>query len=310
MSRVPLRQLPLLVACAAFMLPAIVMARGRVPDPAGCPAGTVCDRALGVALIPPSGWHRVPPGHWPAHVLVWFVQPPLGLEYNVRLLIGPDGTTRDRNDARAAAAAAQKLIASYRGHIHPIRYAVRYGGAPGVLIRGLPGCECGPDAFIILAHQGALYSIIAPGTTLAPDQRQALAGLRFIPRAGTFPPANPPAPFATRGPGDYRKTGGDFAHHALTLTPATGLGHGADIYSRWFHAAKGWIIAYDVSCAGARGRLVIRIEDTKGRVLDRVLHRAGVAHTVRQVERIAGLLRLDVRSACATWSVSAAGVDD
>jgi hypothetical protein len=78
----------------------------------------------------------------------------------VRLLVGPGGTTNDSHDARAAAAAAQKLIAGYRGHVHTSHYTVRYGGAPGVLIRGLPG---GPALFaiIILAHQGVLYSIIA-----------------------------------------------------------------------------------------------------------------------------------------------------
>lgn len=302
------RQLPLLAACAVFMLPAFAMAGGSAPS-AGCPAGTVCDRALGVALVPPSGWRQVPPGHWPPHTLVWYVEPSLGLDYNTRLLLGPNRTTHDSNDAHAAEVAANKLVAGYRGHVHMTRYAVRYGSAPGVLIRGLPGGP-GPDAFIILAHQGALYSIIAPGATLAPDQRQALASLRFIPRVGPFPSANPPVPFVTRGPGDYRKTGGDFAKGALTLSPSNGLRHGSFMYSRWFHASKVWSLSYDVACSGPRGRLVVRIEDIQGRVRDLLLHRAGVAHNIRQAEEISGLLRLDMRSDCPRWSVTAAGITD
>jgi len=43
---------------------------------------------------------------------------------------------------------------------------------------------------IILARAGVAYKILAPGTTLAPDQRQALDSLRFIPRVGPFPAAN------------------------------------------------------------------------------------------------------------------------
>lgn len=185
--------LPAILA-AAVRLPASAAAGGPAPSGTnGCPSRAVCDHALGVALTSPPGWRRVPPGHFPPHTLVWYVEPPLGLDYNVRLLLGPDGTTRDRNDVHAAAMAADKLIAGYHGHVHATQYAVRFGSAPGVLIRGLPGC-CGPEAITILAHHGALYSIIAPGKTLGPDQRAALASLRFIPRQGAFPSSSPEAP--------------------------------------------------------------------------------------------------------------------
>jgi hypothetical protein len=184
----------LLFAAVALSTSGVVFARSpasSVSTTRGCPQGAACDYALGVALVPPSGWKLIPPGHYPPHVHVWFAGPSLGLDYNVRLLLGPDGTTRDRNDAHAARAAANRLVNGYRS-IHPTQYPVRYGGAPGILIRGLPGGP-GPDAFITLVHHGALYSIVAAGATLAPDQRKALASLRFIPRVGPFPPANPTA---------------------------------------------------------------------------------------------------------------------
>jgi hypothetical protein len=236
------------------------------------------------------------------------VEPPLGLDYNIRLLIGPDGTTNDSNSTHAAATAADKLIAGYRGHVHPTRYAVRYGSAPGVLIRGLPGSP-GPDGIIILAHEGALYSIIAPGPTLAPDQQQALGSLRFIARTGPFPPANPPAP---RGPTSHRTIpGGVFGRSTLTLTPTNGIHGGAHTYSLWFHprSQRAWFLTYSVPCEGAPGRLVVDIKNRRGRVVDRVLHRRGKALRVSQMEEIAGVFRLDVRSGCPRWSVTASGIE-
>lgn len=304
-----IRGLPLLAVLAvAVGLPGVAAAGGPAPaDANGCPPGTVCDHALGVALTPPSGWQRVPPGHFPPHALAWFAQPPLGLDYNVRLLIGPDGTTRDRNDARAAATAANKLIAGYRGHVHPTRYVIRYGGAPGVLIRGLPGGP-GPEAFIILAHRGALYSIIAPGAVLAPDQQQALTSLQFIPRVGPFPPANPPTP--TRPSVHRTVPGGVFSGATLTLTHQNGLRRGAHTYSLWFQARdhRAWQVSYSVPCSGAQSRLVVDIRNPADRILDRVLHRSGRVQRVTQTEEIGGLVRLDVLSPCLGWSVTAVGI--
>jgi hypothetical protein len=58
---------------------------------AGCPRGTVCDHALGVALIPPHGWQRLPAGNFPPPTLAWFVGSPRGAVNNIRLVIRSDG---------------------------------------------------------------------------------------------------------------------------------------------------------------------------------------------------------------------------
>ncbi len=89
---------------------------------------------------------------------------------------------------RNARMTADKVIRAER--VTPAtQTAVTYAGFPGVLVRGLPG-DPGPAADIFLARNGHVYQIIAPGASLAPDQRRALASLRFIPRSGNFlPPA-------------------------------------------------------------------------------------------------------------------------
>jgi hypothetical protein len=168
--------------------------------PTGCPAGTVCDHALGVALVLPSQWRQLPAGKLPAHTIGLFALPVRAPSYNIRLIIASDGTTRERNDVRAATLAAGVFIRGYsRLRMRPplVRIPVRYGGAPGVMIRNLPG-QPTLVTVIILAHRGALYRIVAPGATLDRDQRQALGSVRFITRVGPFPPANPPAPKSRR----------------------------------------------------------------------------------------------------------------
>lgn len=128
----------------------------------------------------------------PPHA-IGLVAPP-GLSYNVRLVIASDGTTRERNDARAAVRAANVLTRGY-SHLRMrpplVRVPVRYGGAPGVLIRNLPG-QPTLVIVVVLAHHGVLYridapGIVAPGAALALDQRRALNSLRFIRRVGPFP---------------------------------------------------------------------------------------------------------------------------
>jgi len=63
-------------------------------------------------------------------------------------------------------------------------------GAPALLMLGLPG----PGDYgvtLLLAHQGSLYDITtfnSPRTALSAGERDALAHLQFIPRAGPFPP--------------------------------------------------------------------------------------------------------------------------
>jgi DNA-binding beta-propeller fold protein YncE len=177
--------------------PVRTLAGGPAPSGAtNCPSRTACDRALGIALTPPANWRMLPPGKLPPHTIGLYAPPVTGFSYNVRLIISSDGTTRQRNDGLAAARAAQALLRGYRRiHMRPplVRIPVRYGGAPGVMILNLPGQ---PQLLveIVLAHAGVLYHILAPGqSSLAPDQRSALASLRFIRRVGPFPSANPPA---------------------------------------------------------------------------------------------------------------------
>jgi hypothetical protein len=185
----------LLLLVFAGMLATSVLAGASAEGLANhCPARTVCDHALGVALTPPTNWRLLPAGKLPPHTIVLHALPVTGLSYNVRLVIASDGTTRDRNDLRAATQAARAFTRGYT-HMRPplVRVPVRYGGAPGIMIRNLPG-QPTAVTITILAHRGALYRISVPGATPARDQLTALRSLRFIPRVGPFPPANPAAP--------------------------------------------------------------------------------------------------------------------
>jgi len=273
---------------------------------AGCPPGTVCNHALGMALIPPHGWQRLPAGSFPPPTLAWFVGSPRGAVNRIRLVIRSDGTTQERNDVRAAVAAANALTRGYsRLAMRPplVRVPVQYGGAPGIMIRNLPG-QPTMVLEIVLAHRGALYNIIAPGSRLAGDQRQALASLQFITRVGSFPGANPPPPFGSSSvptvPGPV------FTGRTLTLTRPNALPTGRHTYSAWFNAwsQHGWLLTYHVPCQGGNARLVVDIENASGRVVDRVLHRSGIALRVTQIEDVTGVFRLDVMSPCSRWRVT------
>lgn len=162
---------------------------GATPAASGaCRAGEVCDAQLGVALTPPAGWEVAPPGHYPPGELVFWRTPAPGqANADQRLSISALGTTADRDDAQAANVAAEREIRQSNASVPISRQQVRYGGAAGVLLRGMP--SNGPVAAIILARAGALYRILAPGNALAPDQQQALQSLRFLPRVGPFPTA-------------------------------------------------------------------------------------------------------------------------
>jgi len=107
----------------------------------------------------------------------------------VRLNIASWGTTSDRDDARVAAAGMDALIRSTNSARSFTRVPVHFLGASGTLVSGLPS-SLSPVTAIILAHVGVAYKILAPGVTLAPDQRHALDSVRFIPRVGPFPPVN------------------------------------------------------------------------------------------------------------------------
>lgn len=148
----------------------------------GCASREVCNRTLGIALHLPAGWEAAPAGHYPASDLVLWRTPATGQETAVeRLIIRPLGTTTDANDARAAAAEADRELQANPSPAATHRRTVRYAGVEGVLLRGVP--SNGPVAEITLAHQGSLYRILAPGTALSVNQQQVLASLRFIPHA-------------------------------------------------------------------------------------------------------------------------------
>ncbi len=170
-----------------------VLARHSV----GCPADIVRNSALGIALTLPTGWQDygytlfAPGGLFVANPAVQN-----GKGYPLGLGMIPAGTTAEHNDARAVAAAVQR---SLRGIPFTVtRAPLTIGGAPAVLLAPMPGA--GPTVEIVLAHQSALYTILAfknrDSDPLRPDQLQALASLRFIPRVGPFPRATVPPPNA------------------------------------------------------------------------------------------------------------------
>jgi len=144
----------------------------------------VADPQLGLALTVPSDWQQSAPGQEAPGVLAFSS----AANHDTRLYVSSRGTTTDPDDAHAASVGMDALLQGITIQDAP-RVAVRYGGAPGVLVRGLPGGPASATT-IILAHQGALYKILVPGATIASDQQQALDSLRFIPRVGPFPPAN------------------------------------------------------------------------------------------------------------------------
>lgn len=282
-------------------------ARSGAPsrDSAPCPQRTICDHALGLALTLATGVVEIGPGQRPPHEIELVTLPSHGRGSSFRLDIASRGTTTDMNDSRAAAAGMQRLLRAERQRAQLI--PVHYGGAPGLIASGLHSSPVEVTA-LVLAHAGAVYKILAPGSGLAPDQRQMLATLRFIPRVGPFPPETPSAP---TGPMSHRDIpGGRFGRESLTLTLGNSLHRGAHAYSLWFHARaqRPWLLSYSVRCGGQRGQLMVDIVNQMGRVVDRVLHRSGRAVRVRQIGEISGLFRLDVYSRCSRWSVTASGI--
>lgn len=270
-----------------------------------CSQRTVCDHALGLALTLPTGVVEIGPGQRPPHEIELVTLPGQGRASSFRLDIASWGTTTDMNDNRAATAGMQRLLRAERQRARLT--TVHYAGTSGLLAPGLHSSPAEVTA-IVFAHAGAVYKILAPGSVLAPDQRQMLASLRFIPRVGPFPREVPSTP---TGPSARRKIqGGIFERESLTLTPWNGLRRGADTYSLWFHAInqKPWLVSYSVPCTGRRAQLVVDIVNQRGHVVDRVLHRRGRAADVRQTEEIGLVIRLDVRSRCANWRVTASGI--
>jgi len=151
----------------------------------GVAAPAVCDRALGVALTVPTGWSVTPSGHFPPGALAFWMVVPGRQNATLHLIVEPVGLAQNCGDAQAATAVADALTAGTNSSQPILRDQNTVAGAPAVFLTGLPGA--GPSIQIIVAHNGAVYHLIFPGTTLQPDQRLALASLLFIPRVGPFP---------------------------------------------------------------------------------------------------------------------------
>jgi hypothetical protein len=162
------------------------------------PGPAVCDRLLGVALTVPKGWSVVPREKFPPGYLAFWTHIPGSQEPPSHLVIEPVGLASACTDGQAALAVAEALARTTTSR-HPImRRRSIVAGAPAVYLYGLPATP-EPSVQIVVAHRGAVYQLIFPGSTraLQPDQWHALASLRFIPRIGPFP-RRPDDPFLTR----------------------------------------------------------------------------------------------------------------
>lgn len=239
MARTHIRPLSALTLAAALAGAAVLSAQAHAAGApytsrvVSCPAGTVCDAALGVALPLPASWTR---DNYPTGILEFSARPTSAAYRVVRLNIASWGTTSDRDDARVAAAGMDALIRSTNSARSFAHVPVHFLGASGVLVSGLPGAT-GPVTAIILAHSGVAYKILAPGATLAPDQRQALDSLRFIPRVGPFPPANgvgvpSTAPMPATAAVSLTVTTAPLAMDLVVRTRGAGFGAGATVTLR------------------------------------------------------------------------------
>ncbi len=156
------------------------------PCVAGLPASAICERALGVAVVPPQGWRLAPPNQYTPGSLDFTRQG------RIRLSVQPLGTVDTRHQPRAANAAATALVRQSNSTAPITRTPITVGGVPAVELRGMPGPA--PSVQIVAAANGALYNIVTfDSAILQPDQRAALTSLRFIQRFQPFPNATPPA---------------------------------------------------------------------------------------------------------------------
>ncbi|MGH2448639.1 MAG: M23 family metallopeptidase [Chloroflexota bacterium] len=159
--------------------------------------------ALRVAFTSlPAGWFVAPTGEYSSDMLA--LVRTTGGHSDPVLGIGSLGVRDTGDEAAAVNAVADANVAKEtQGNTAVVtRTPTRVGGSYAMMLQGLPGP---PNVQIVVAHGGAVYNIAVLGSTsLPPDAQQALARLRFIPRSGPFPAANPPTPVAPRGSADWR----------------------------------------------------------------------------------------------------------
>lgn len=147
-----------------------------------CPRHYVCSTALGVALYPPAAWMKLPAGNEGPCTLSFARRTLSHLQYDVRLIIKLVELGNTTNDRALAEEYANSFVRAYHA-THATLSGATYGGAPAVVIRGLPPTP-GPTVYVVVSHTATVYLFFAPGKALGANQRQALAGLRFLARRG------------------------------------------------------------------------------------------------------------------------------
>ncbi len=171
------------LALISALMPGLALAGGSAPT--NCTDGRFCDAQLGLSLRLPSGWYVVGAKQLAGSNQVAFAAPgSSGLNYNLRLIIRAYAMTSFESSRQSVQRLVAKLIRAER--VTGVQQTpVHYAGSFGVLIRGLPSGPT-PGLDILLGRHHDVYQIIAPGTSLAPDQIAALTSLRFIPIQGPF----------------------------------------------------------------------------------------------------------------------------
>jgi hypothetical protein len=165
------------------LAPTSANAGNRNTPPFDCPAHYICDGKLGVALRPSVRWIRLSASREGPCTLAFARRPVPGQSYDERLIVKiveVGNTTHDR-------ALAQAYARSFVGRFHTQGVRVTnatYGGAPAVVIRGLPPTPR-PAVYVVASYTTLVYLFTLPGKVLAQDQRQALSSLRFFIRRGT-----------------------------------------------------------------------------------------------------------------------------
>lgn len=170
--------IPLILVGAA--LPTSTYARGTRTAAFRCPSGYVCDPSLGVAVLAPASWMKLPAGNEGPCTLSFARRAVSRVDYDERLIVKLVKIGKSPNDHALSWAYAHTLVrGSHTKHV--TLFSTTYGGAPAVVVRGLPPTPR-PAVYVVVSHAAAVYMLIAPGKRLDARQRHALASLRFFTR--------------------------------------------------------------------------------------------------------------------------------
>jgi hypothetical protein len=151
-----------------------------------CNSRTICVPTLGIAVTLPTNWRATLTSYGLS------VRPVANKQHAAagHLLISLLGSTTRCTDRQIVSTVAGYWMHHSGPRLHITKQPMVVAGAPAMLITGLPGLG-NFGVTLLVAHQGLLYGIYAfdsPRTVLTGGQRQVLAHLQFIPRAGRFPP--------------------------------------------------------------------------------------------------------------------------